>query len=76
MNSRATAPSPAPEPRYIRRSDLPKVYGISLRIISSWQRNGLLPYSKPSRKITLFKVADVEGILKRFEVRSGIGGMK
>ncbi len=66
------------EPLYIRRTDAIGRYGITARLMSSWQARRLIPFVKVGRKTTLFKTEDIELFLKRNTVktlnRTGNGG--
>ena len=55
---------------YLRPEGLAARCGVSERTIRDWQRRGLIPFYKPSRKITLFAIADVDRALSRFRVQA------
>ena len=55
---------------YMRRERAAEFCGVSVRTISDWQRTHLVPFCKVSRRVVLFKVADLEKALDRFTVKS------
>lgn len=72
MNPARTATTAAPAAAgYLRKQGAAKYLSVSTRTITDWMRRGLLPYSKPARKVCLFAVADLEKAIRRFRVESG-----
>lgn len=57
-------------PAYIRPDEAAKRCSVSTRTIRDWQRRGIIPFYKPSRKITLFAIADIDKAMNRFRVNS------
>ncbi|MFH1476124.1 MAG: hypothetical protein ABIH24_01340 [Verrucomicrobiota bacterium] len=53
---------------YLRRKEALRLYGLTNRLLASWQRRRLLPYVKVGRRTTLFKTADIESFLKKYTV--------
>ena len=63
--------SSAPESPYLRgQARAAKYAGVSTRCISEWQARGLIPFLKPSRKVVLFRRADIDAALGRYEVKA------
>jgi hypothetical protein len=60
-------------PAYMRPADLAQRFSVSERTIRDWQRRGIIPFYKPSKKVTLFCVAEVEKALRRFR-HVAVGG--
>ena len=54
---------------FIRRGDVLTRYGLTNRILASWQKRRLLPFVKVGRKTTLFKIEDIENFLKKYTVK-------
>jgi hypothetical protein len=65
-----TAPTTQSEPAYLRTEGTAKRCSVSARTIRDWQARGILPYFKPSRKVTLFAVADIDKAMRRFRVQA------
>jgi len=55
---------------YMRRCEVITQYGLTNRILSSWQSRRLIPFVKVGRRLTLFKAADIEDFLVRHTVQS------
>ena len=63
-----TAPTevPTPPPAYLRMEAAARYLSISERTLCAWLRRGILPYSKPARKVTLIAVRDLDRMVDRF----------
>lgn len=48
---------------YMRREAAAEYIGISPRCLSDWQKRGVVPYVKVSRKVVLFKQEDIDAAL-------------
>ena len=57
-------------PAYIRPAGVAKRYSVSERTVRDWQRRGILPFHKPSRKVTLFSVAECDRAMLKFRVNA------
>lgn len=57
-------------PAYLRPDQTAERCSVSERTIRDWQRRGILPYFKPTRKVTLFSVADIDKALRKFRVQA------
>lgn len=53
---------------YLRRKEAMRLFGLSNRLLASWQKRRLLPYVKIGRRTTLFKTEDIENFLKKYTV--------
>lgn len=54
---------------YMRRQDVIARYALTNRLLSSWQKRRLLPYTKIGRRTTLFKIEDIESFLNKYTVK-------
>ena len=69
--TKKTESAGAPDSPYIRGQAAAARYGqVSKRTISEWQARKILTFLKPSRKIVLFRKADIDALLGRYEVRA------
>ena len=59
---------PPVTPGYLRREDAAKYLGISLRTLSDWQRRRIVPYSKISHRVCLFKKESLDRAVERLVV--------
>lgn len=57
-------------PLYIRRREFLDQYGVTNRLLASWQRRRLIPFVRVGRKVTLFRIEDIESFLRRHTVKS------
>ncbi len=57
-------------PAFIRRDEAAKYCGVSRRTISEWQARRVIPFIRMGRKCVLFKRADLDKALGKFEVRA------
>lgn len=55
-------------PAYLRRDDSARYLGISTRTLADWMKKGIISYSKPCRKVTLFAIRDLDKAVARFRV--------
>jgi len=55
---------------YMRRNEVIATFGLTNRILSSWQARRLISYVKVGRRLTLFKTAEIEEFLVRHTVKS------
>ena len=73
--SRKTESPSATESPYLRgQREAAKYAQVSKRTISEWQARGIIPYLKPARKVCLFRKADIDRALTRYEVKGGFCG--
>jgi excisionase family DNA binding protein len=63
--------APLPAAGYLRKREAASYMSVSTRTISDWMRRGILAYSKPCRKVTLFSIRDLERAMDRFRVEAG-----
>lgn len=74
MNKQTESPSVTESP-YLRGQGAAAKYAqVSKRTISEWQARGIIPYLKPARKVCLFRKADIDRALTRYEVKGGFCG--
>jgi excisionase family DNA binding protein len=55
---------------YMRRSAAAVYLSVSPRTISAWQRRRILPFIRIGKKCTLFRRADLDRAVGRFEVKA------
>jgi len=61
----------ATESPYLRGQEAAATYAqVSKRCISEWQARGIIPYLKPARKVCLFRKADIDRALTRYEIKA------
>jgi len=53
-----------PEP-LIKRRKLAQALGVSSNTIANWMRRGMVPFIKPSPRLTLFRLSEVEHALRK-----------
>jgi hypothetical protein len=69
--SKKTDTAGAIESPYLRgQREAAKYAGVSIRCISDWQSKRIIPYLKPARKVCLFRKADIDAALGRYEVKA------
>lgn len=59
--------------QYLRRSEAAEYLSVSERTISDWQRRRIIPFIKTGRRCVMFRKADLDAAMDRFEVRA-VGG--
>lgn len=73
--SRKTESPSATESPYLRGQEAAAKYAqVSKRCISEWQARGIIPFLKPAKKVCLFRKADIDRALTRYEVKGGFCG--
>ena len=53
------------EPRFVRKAELARVLGVSLRTVDDWLARRLIPYVAVSSRLHLFNVQEVEEALRK-----------
>lgn len=66
MTEKTTQSNPA----FLRTEGIARRYSVSDRTVRDWQSRGILPFFKPSHKVTLFAIADCDRALQRFRVQA------
>lgn len=57
------------ESPYLRgQREAAKYAGVSVRCISTWQARRIIPFLKPAAKVVLFRKADIDRALTRYEI--------
>lgn len=69
---RPVATTPVVLPGYLRKGDAAKYLNISIRTLTDWMRCGIVAYMKLSRKVCLFRQADLDAAMSRYRV-SAVG---
>ena len=67
-----TKPETQMKPGYLRKAAAAKYMNVSVRTLSDWMRMRLVAHIKPSNRVCLFRVADLDAALNRFRM-SAIG---
>lgn len=57
-------------PGYLRKEDAAEYLNISIRTLSEWMRRRIVPFSKISHRICLFRAIDLDRAMDRFRVRA------
>jgi hypothetical protein len=55
---------------WLRKGDAAKYCGVSVRTMSDWQRLRLVRFSKPSRRVCLFRRSDLDRALDRMAIKA------
>lgn len=55
---------------YMRRVDAAKYLGISMRTLTNWQQRKVVPVVQVGRRVTLFRIADLDRALRRFTLKA------
>ena len=63
---------PQMRPGYLRKAAAARYLNVSVRTLSDWARMRLVAHIKPSNRVCLFRVADLDAALNRFRM-SAIG---
>ena len=68
MKNQATVEQPSD---YLRgHAEAARYARVSPRTISDWQKRRIVPFLKPARKVVLFRRADIDRALSRFEIKA------
>jgi len=67
---RSVTTTPIVLPGYLRKEDAAKYLNISIRTLTDWMRCGIVAYMKLSRKVCLFRQADLDSAMTRYRVRA------
>lgn len=54
------------KPGYLRKAAAAKYMNVSVRTLSDWTRMRLVAHIKPSNRVCLFRVSDLDAALSRF----------
>jgi hypothetical protein len=58
------------KPGYLRPAAAAKYMGITVRTLSNWVRARMVAQIKPSNRVCLFRISDLDAALDRFRVRA------
>jgi len=58
------------KPGYLRPAAAAKYMGISVRTLTNWVRSRLVAQIKPSNRVSLFRISDLDAALIRFRSRA------
>ena len=56
---------------HVRKSDIARFMGVSIRTIETWMAKGLIPYHKINKVVTFDPLKVKEAISSRFTVEAG-----
>ena len=59
------------ESGHVRKSDMARFMGVSVRTIETWMAEGLIPYHKINKVVTFDPLKVKEAISSRFTVEAG-----
>ena len=59
------------ESGHVRKSDMARFMGVSVRTIETWMSEGLIPYHKINKVVTFDPLKVKEAISSRFTVEAG-----
>ena len=59
------------ESGHVRKSDIARFMGVSIRTIETWMAKGLIPYHKINKVVTFDPLKVKEAISSRFAVEAG-----
>ena len=51
---------------YMRRAEASRYLCVSTRTLADWQRRGIVPFFKPSRRVCMFRREDLDKAIERF----------
>ena len=54
------------KPGYLRKAAAAKYMNVSVRTLSDWTRMRIVAHIKPSNRVCLFRVSDLDAALSRF----------
>ena len=60
--------------RYLRTGEAANYLAVSVRTIRDWTTRRILPAYKPTKRLTLYRVADLDGAMDRFRTGGKNGG--
>ena len=61
----------SPVPRgYLRAEGVLQMLPVSKRTLMRWQKQGRLPFIRAGRRVTLYRVADIEKMLAKMTVNA------
>lgn len=55
---------------WLRKTEAAQYARISVRTLTDWQRRRLVGFSKPSRRVCLFKRSDIDRALERMATKA------
>jgi excisionase family DNA binding protein len=60
----------AVKPGYLRAAGAARYLGVSVRTLTNWVRARMIAQIKPSSRVSLFRIADLDAALNRFRTRA------
>lgn len=58
------------KPGYLRPAAAAQYMGITVRTLSNWVRARMVAQIKPSNRVCLFRISDLDAALNRFRIRA------
>jgi hypothetical protein len=58
------------KPGYLRPVAAAKYLGVSVRTLSNWVNARMVAQIKPSNRVCLFRISDLDAALNRFRIRA------
>ena len=56
------------KPGYLRKAAAAKYLNVSVRTLSDWAKMRMVAHIKPSNRVCLFRIADLDAALNRFRM--------
>jgi len=57
-------------PGYIRKADAARYLGISVRTLTDWMQQHIVPFIKISHRVCLFRQADLDTAMDRLRIKA------
>jgi excisionase family DNA binding protein len=58
------------KPGYLRPAAAAKYLGVSVRTLTNWVQARMVAQIKPSNRVSLFRISDLDAALDRFRIRA------
>lgn len=58
------------KPGYLRPAAAAKYVGVTVRTLSNWVKARMVAQIKPSNRVCLFRISDLDAALDRFRIRA------
>jgi len=58
------------KPGYLRSAAAAKYLGVSVRTLTNWVQARMVAQIKPSNRVSLFRISDLDAALDRFRIRA------
>lgn len=58
------------KPGYLRPAAAARYLGVSVRTLTNWVQARMVAQIKPSNRVSLFRIADLDAALNRFRIKA------